>query len=96
VGSSEEEVCRDEPTWVVILYAWKQCKNLLVLLSVFQTSKNALFFLLFVMVFCSTKLENKRREQVLPERGVAQIMYTPVSKCKDGKIKLKKKKDHEP
>jgi hypothetical protein len=38
-------------------------------------------------VFSSTKLENKRAEQVLPGSGmegeVAKIMYTHVSKCKN-------------
>jgi hypothetical protein len=45
--------------------------------------------------FSSTKLQNKREEQVLSRGGgggsVAQIMYTYVSKCKNYKTKLKKK-----
>jgi hypothetical protein len=44
-------------------------------------------------------LENKRDEQVLPGgvgRGkMAQIMYMHVSKCKNDKIKLKKRKENE-
>jgi hypothetical protein len=39
----------------------------------------------------STKLENRKGEQFLPERvRGAQIMYTHVKKCKNGKIKFKK------
>jgi hypothetical protein len=52
-------------------------------------------FLLF-LVFSSTKLENKRAEQVLSRRvcvcgggEVVQIMYAHMGKCKDDKI-LKK------
>jgi hypothetical protein len=49
-------------------------------------------------IFSSTKLENNRAETVLPRGGevsgeVAQIMYTHVSKCKNDKIKFKKKKN---
>jgi hypothetical protein len=40
-------------------------RNLSVYLSLSQTSKNAMSFLLSLMFFCSTKLENKRAEQVL-------------------------------
>jgi hypothetical protein len=45
-------------------------------------------FLIIFYVFSSTKSENKRVEQVQPGRcrgGVAQIMYTHVSKCKNDK-----------
>jgi hypothetical protein len=48
-------------------------------------------------VFSSTKLENKRAEQVLPGRGfggrgeLAQTTYTHVSKCKNDRIKARKK-----
>jgi hypothetical protein len=58
-----------------------------------------LFFLFSLRFFSSTKLENKRAEQVLPGSGevwggeVAQIMYTHASKWKNDKIKLKKKKE---
>jgi hypothetical protein len=41
-------------------------------------------------MFSSTKLENKRVEQVLPGSGcgeMAQIMYTHVRKCKNDKVK---------
>jgi hypothetical protein len=51
-------------------------------------------FLIIFYVFSSTKSENKRVEHVLLRSGgggwgggVAQIMYTPVSKCKNDKIK---------
>jgi hypothetical protein len=47
-------------------------------------------FFLLSFVFSSTKLENRRAEQVLPggwgggwKREVVQIMYTHVSKCKN-------------
>jgi hypothetical protein len=46
--------------------------------------------LIISYVFSSTKLENKRIEQVLLGRGgrdVAQTMYSYVSKCKNDKIK---------
>jgi hypothetical protein len=58
-----------------------------------------LFFLLSLMFFSSTKLENKRAEQVLPGSGevwrgeVAQITYTHIRKWKNDKIKLKKRKN---
>jgi hypothetical protein len=43
-------------------------------------------------VFSSTKLENKRVAQVLSRsREVSQTMYTHVSKCKNNKIKERKK-----
>jgi hypothetical protein len=55
----------------------------------------ALFFFIISYAFSSTKLENKRAEQVLPrsrDRGgeleAAQTMYTYVSKCKNDKIKI--------
>jgi hypothetical protein len=46
---------------------------------------------LLSLVFCSTKLENKRQNRFCPEAGsgdeVVQIMYTHVNKCKNDKIK---------
>jgi hypothetical protein len=57
-----------------------------------QTSKNAVF-LIIAYVFSSTKLENNRVEQILPGSGgvgVAQTMYTHVSKCKNDKINKNK------
>jgi hypothetical protein len=75
-------------------------RNLSVYPSLPQTSKNTVF-LIVSYVFSSTKLENKRVEQVLPRKGgdgmsgeVAQTMYTHVSKCKNDKIKERKKKMH--
>jgi hypothetical protein len=73
-------------------------KNLPVLLSLSQTNKNTLFYLLFFYVFFSTKSEKKRAEQVLSRGGeggevlgmVVKIMYTHISKCKNDKIKFKK------
>jgi hypothetical protein len=63
-------------------------RNLPVYLSSSQTSEMPHFLIIFY-VFSSTKLENKRVEQVLPRgmvggrrRGMAQIMYTHVSKWK--------------
>jgi hypothetical protein len=63
-------------------------------LSSFQNNKNATFFLLS-FVFSSTKLENKRAEQVLAidsggRREVAQVLYTHVNICNNNKIKFKK------
>jgi hypothetical protein len=52
-----------------------------------------LTFLIITNVFSSTKLENKRLEQVLLRsrwgagEEVAQTMYTHVSECKNDKIK---------
>jgi hypothetical protein len=55
-----------------------------------------MFFLIIAYIFYSTKLENKRVEQVLPRsrqreesKEVAQTMYTYVSKCKNNKRKRK-------
>jgi hypothetical protein len=77
----------------------RNARNLSVQLSLSQTSKNTLSFLLSP-VFSSTKSENKRVEQVLPRRvwglaggKVAQTMYTHVSKCKNDKIKGEKKEN---
>jgi hypothetical protein len=55
--------------------------------------------LIISYVFSSRKSENKRAEQVQPrKRGVsgrkgevAQTMYTHISKCKNDKIKERKK-----
>jgi hypothetical protein len=47
-------------------------------------------FLIISCVFSSTKLENKRAEEVLLGSGwgeVAQTMYMHVSNCKNDKIK---------
>jgi hypothetical protein len=70
-------------------------RNLSVDLSLSQTRKNTMFFIIFD-IFSSTKLENKRAEQVLPggvgRQEVAQIMSTHVSKCKNDKIKFKKRR----
>jgi endo-alpha-1,4-polygalactosaminidase (GH114 family) len=55
-------------------------RNLSVQLSLSQTSKNDVFLISYV--FSSTKSENKRVEQVLPESGgtgrgdMAQATYT--------------------
>jgi hypothetical protein len=43
-------------------------------------------------VFSSTKLENKKVEQVPGSQG-GQTMYTHVSECKNDKIKRKRKRD---
>jgi hypothetical protein len=57
-----------------------------------KLTKMTCFSYCLLYVFSSTKLENKRAEQVLPGDGrgrgqVAQIMYTRVNKCKNVKIK---------
>jgi hypothetical protein len=60
-------------------------KNLSVSLSLPRASKNSIFFLLSFIYFFSTKLENKRAEQLLPGGWlgggvkVAQIIYTHIS-----------------
>jgi hypothetical protein len=60
-------------------------KNLLVQLSLYQTSKNAMFFSLSFMLFLQQNRRTRRPIRFCPEaeRGieVAQIMYTLVSKC---------------
>jgi hypothetical protein len=52
----------------------------------------------YLLIFSSTKSENKKEEQVLPRnevqgerKEVTQTMYTHVSKCKNDKIKGEKK-----
>jgi hypothetical protein len=47
-----------------------KARNLSVYLSLSQTSKNVMS-LIISYLFSSTKSENKRAEQVLPERGGA-------------------------
>jgi hypothetical protein len=56
-------------------------------------------FVFLSHVFSSTKLENKRVKQVFFRGGgrgggMAQIMYTHVSKCRSNKIKFKTKKNN--
>jgi hypothetical protein len=42
------------------------------------------------LVFTSTKLENKKAEQVLPGSGGGEKVYTHVIKCKNDEIKKKR------
>jgi hypothetical protein len=82
---------RDEPMWVVI----HRCMEAMLRISLYsylylKLAKMICLFLLSLMF--STKLENKRAEQVLPGSlggvgsEVAQTTYIRVSKCKNGKI----------
>jgi hypothetical protein len=58
-------------------------------LSLSQTSKNALFFLLSFMFFHQQNWRTRRLNCLEVGRGKeAQIMYTHVSKCKNDKKKL--------
>jgi hypothetical protein len=86
---------RDEPMWDAIHMCMVTMLGISLLLSLSQTCKNAMSFLLSFMFSLQ---QNKRAEQVLlrNEEGeggrgeVSQIMYTHVSKCKNDKIKIKK------
>jgi hypothetical protein len=68
-------------------------RNLPVKLSLSQTSKNAMFFLLSFMFFLQQNWRTKGQNRFCPEVGwgkVVQIIYTHVSKYKNDKIKFKK------
>jgi hypothetical protein len=82
---------REEPIWVGIYMCMEATLGISVQLSLSQTSKNAMFFLLYLMF----SLQQNQRTRFCPEvqgggwyAWVAQIMYTHVSKCKK---RLKKK-----
>jgi hypothetical protein len=75
-------------------YARNGTRNLPIYLSLCQTGKNTMVFLLSFMFFLQQNQGRRRWNRffwVGLERGLAQTMYTHVSKCKNGKIKLKKK-----
>jgi hypothetical protein len=79
---------------------WASLSSLVtIIVVVLRSGTGYPFSSFFCYVFSSTKLENKRAEQVLPRsRGgewVAQIIYTHISECKNDKIKLKKSVLHE-
>jgi hypothetical protein len=62
-------------------------------LSNYLKLARTLCFSHYLCVFSSTKLVNKRVKQFLPGSvggGLAQIMYTHVSKCRSNKIKFLK------
>jgi hypothetical protein len=77
---------RDEPVWVAIHKRMEAMLRISLYSYLYLKLAKTLFF-------SSTKLDNKRAEQVLPRKTgrVAQIMYTHVSKCKHNKMKFKKK-----
>jgi hypothetical protein len=87
---------RDEPMWVNTQVHGSNSGNLFVKLSLSQTSKNDMSFLLSLM-FSLQNLGKKRVEHVLPgkEGEVAQTMYIHESKCKISQIKRKKDKKKE-
>jgi hypothetical protein len=81
---------RDEPIWVVIHICILTTLGISLYSYFYLKLAKTMFFLLSLMFFSSTKSENKRAEQVLPERGwgkVAPLTYRHVSKCKNDKIK---------
>jgi hypothetical protein len=67
----------------------RKARNLPVWLPLSQTSKNAMFFFSKIGEQEGGTGSVRRRGR---EREVAQIMYTHVSKCKNGKIKILKNK----
>jgi hypothetical protein len=80
---------RDEPMWVSISKCMEAMLGISLCSYLYLKLAKTLVFLIISSVFSSTKSENKRSEQVLPRSGgmgVAQIMYTHVSKCKNEKF----------
>jgi hypothetical protein len=78
---------RDDPMWVVIHMCMEAMLGISLYSYIYHKLTKGCVFL--ILCFSSTKLENKKAEHVLPGngRGVSQIMYTHVSKCKNDKIK---------
>jgi hypothetical protein len=63
-------------------------RNLFVELFLSQTSKNAMFFLLSLMFSLQQNQRTRGQNRFCLKRGgVAQIMYTQISKCTSDKIK---------
>jgi hypothetical protein len=91
---------RDEPIWFAIHMCMEATLGISLYSYLYLKLAKCYVFLIISCVFSSTKLENKRVEQVLPRigRGVemAQTMYTHVSKYKNDKIKNKRKRVPQP
>jgi hypothetical protein len=81
---------RDELMWVAI-QKYMEAKLVIFLYSNFYLRLQKCYEFLIISYVFSSKLENKRVEQVLSRSGgwrckcgvVAQIMYVHVSKCKN-------------
>jgi hypothetical protein len=82
---------RDEPMWVVIHKCMESTLGMFLYSYLYlKLAKHYVFLISYI--YSSTKLENKRLEQVLPGSGkgvgaVTRTMYTHASKCKNDKIK---------
>jgi hypothetical protein len=79
---------RDEPMWVAIHMCLEATLAISVYSYFYLRLAKCYVFLIIVYVFSSTKLENKRVEEVLSRiwREVAQTMYSCGSKCRNNKI----------
>jgi hypothetical protein len=90
----------DEPMWVAIHMCLEAMLGISLYSYLHLKLAKIIFFLIIAYVFSSKKTENKRAEQVLPRSSagwggvwrVAQTMYTHVTKCKNDKIKQRKKR----
>jgi hypothetical protein len=80
---------RDEPMWVST-HMWMEAMPG-IWLSSFQTSKNAMLFLLSFMFFQQNQRIRGQNKFCLGQGEVAQIMHRHESKCKNNKIKIKNK-----
>jgi hypothetical protein len=84
---------RDEPMSVEIHMCMETTQGISLYSYLYLKLINHYFSLIIFYVFSSTKLKNKKTEQVLPRSKrwgmgeVAQIMHTCVSKCRNDKIK---------
>jgi hypothetical protein len=87
---------RGEPVWVVIHICIVTTLGIFLYYLYLKLEKNAIFFLLSLMFFLQQSRRTRRQNRSCLQVGVggevAQIMYTHVSKCKNDKIKLKKKR----
>jgi hypothetical protein len=90
---------RDEPMWVVI----HKCMEAMLGISLYSYLYLKLTKTLCLSYYHLCFLFNNRAKQVLPETWggggrrsgkVTQTMYTHVSKCKNDKIKERKKRNH--
>jgi hypothetical protein len=86
---------RDEPMWVVIYMGMEAMLGLSLYIYLYLKVAKMLCFSYYLLCFLFNKIvEQEGRTCSEVARKVAQTMYTNVSKCKNDKIKKKKKRKH--
>jgi hypothetical protein len=76
---------RNKPMWVVVHICMEEYYESFFIAIFISNYQKCYVFLITSYVFSSTKLENKRAEQILhgsKQGEVAHIMHKHVSKCK--------------